>query len=296
MPRNAVPDAWDDDWEPEAAASKTPSTQILRSTGSSPDGGVPLTTAERIARHEESNRRLWQSADAPEDLQPHQYLPATNNVTPVVFKPAMKVLSRRPGNTPIDDSERLATTTQQPTQEQMRLQREEKQRRYNEARAKIFGEPSTSPSAANLTGATNSGASTPGTVTPPLSDGGAGVASARHRRRGSRGNGRGRGDGGGRGGGGMSNNHNFSGQGQINNSNSNLNSDAQVRRPPPNRELYDPNSSPKPRRGGGSDVAASPRSGTPRENDLGPRIQAVRAPKGPDGTGRGGFGFSTRSG
>lgn len=70
MPRNAVPDAWDDDWEPEAAASKTPSTQILRSTGSSPDGGVPLTTAERIARHEESNRRLWQSAYVTAALPP----------------------------------------------------------------------------------------------------------------------------------------------------------------------------------------------------------------------------------
>ena len=145
-------------------------------------------------------------AEAEQQQRAQQYFPATNNVAPAVFKPAaMKVLSRRPDNTSASEAaERAASVPQQPTPEQMRLQREEKQRRYNEARAKIFGEPSSS-----AAGATNSGASTPGTVTPPLSDG---AGSGRNRPRGGRGAGRGGGGGGGggvgRGSSGNSNNNN----------------------------------------------------------------------------------------
>lgn len=53
----AVPDAWDDDWESQADKE---------------DGGVQLsqpqeeevkiTKAERLARHAETNKKIWESA------------------------------------------------------------------------------------------------------------------------------------------------------------------------------------------------------------------------------------------
>ncbi|KLU84130.1 hypothetical protein MAPG_03175, partial [Magnaporthiopsis poae ATCC 64411] len=73
MSRHKVPDAWDDDWEPEA-------TTLPPAEAPKPQANTRMTKAERMALHEESNRKLWQSADTPDD-QP-QYLPATNHVSP----------------------------------------------------------------------------------------------------------------------------------------------------------------------------------------------------------------------
>lgn len=175
------------------------------------------------------------------------------------FKPALKVLSRKPVVQRIDPVTGLAKMTldddddeeeqkkDQPTPEELRLkaqrEREEKQRRYDEARARILGSPS--------------GSSTPRTATPPMEDG-----------RPNRGKGRSRG--GDRGG------------------------DRQENRRPASqsgtKELFDPNYTPKPvtlqRRNG--DSSHSGRS-TSRDEE-----QVIRAPRGPDGSGRGGFGFANR--
>lgn len=217
------------------------------------------------------------------------HVAATSNV-PLTqgFKPKMKLLSRKPPpktvktKDPVTGLERLTIQDDgddddeekppQPTPEEIRERQqrelEEKQRKYEEARAKLFGE-----SASGL----SSGASTPGTTTPP------GESSSSNRGGGGyRGRGRGRGGrGGGRGG------------VQRGTENYTARSESQDRRPgnssSPYRELFDPDAAQKPgsrqpQRGGGT-------SSPPR----GPE-QAIRNPRGPDNSGRGGFGFARRGG
>jgi hypothetical protein len=166
-----------------------------------------------------------------------------------------------------EDEDDETETKKQETPEEMRKRQqrelEEKQKRYEEARAKIFGDSNPS-----------SGQSTPRTGTPPLGGGEGGG------RQSNRGRGRGRGG---------------RGRDQDN--------DRQNRRQQPTsqpsgggtRELFDPGYSPKPgfniqKRGDGS-AQPGARSSTPREED-----QIIRAPRGPDGSGRGGFGFARRGG
>lgn len=142
-----------------------------------------------------------------------------------------------------DDDEEEEQKKGQPSPEELRARaqrdREEKQRRYNEARERILG-PS-------------SGASSPGTVTLP-DDG---------RNRGGKGRGR--------------------GNGRPDNSRPQSQSGS--------RELFDPNYTVK---SGGVSIQKRPnepsRSGrhTPREED-----QIIRAPRGPDASGKG-FGISSR--
>jgi hypothetical protein len=191
------------------------------------------------------------------------------------FKPQVKVLSRNPapqmiakkdpvtGMTQLsleDDADEEVEKKSQPTIEEIRArqqrEREEKQKRYDEARAKIFGD-SNPPSRS----------STPGVVTPPR------TGDQHHGS--NRGRGRGRG-------------------GQRN-----IEPRSHENRRPTNqagtRELYDPNSSAKPgpssqRKVVGDNALTSGRS-TPKEDDV---RQAIRSPRGPDGSGRGGFGFARR--
>lgn len=204
----------------------------------------------------------------------------------------MKVLSRKPApktiarKDPITGLERLTiqddddddadAKKNQPTPEEIRMRQqrelEEKQRRYEEARAKIFGgssKPSSGPS---------SGHSTPGNVTPPLASDG--------RQQGQRGRGRGRGGG----------YRNDNRQDQHHHRPETPNRRQQSASQGVTRELYDPNYATKPgfnqKRGG--DGSGSPRptpSSTPREED-----QIIRSPRGPDGSGRGGFDFARRGG
>lgn len=213
----------------------------------------------------------------PEDFP---FLAVNNNHAPppaaASFRPAVKVLSRKPTPQMIarkdpatgleqltlqdDDVEEEVKEQESLEERKARQQKEleEKQRRYEEARAKIFGETKSNPP---------SGQSTPGNVTPPLSV------------EGGRGNyrGRGRGRGGPRGG-----NHNRN--------------ESQEKRPSTQtnpRELFDPGYSQKPgfslqkRTETGSPQPG--RSTTPRHEE-----QVIRAPRGPDGSGRGGFGFAKR--
>ncbi|KAK4150744.1 hypothetical protein C8A00DRAFT_36641 [Chaetomidium leptoderma] len=280
---NKIPDAWDDDdWELQAdrAAKEDPSEL-------EPQQEAPMTRAERLAKHAAEQRELWESAETPKD-QP--FLPPTTTNTPPLatpFKPALKVLSRKPApkivarRDPVtgleqltlqDDEDDEAEQKKQETPEEMRKrqqqEREEKQRRYDEARAKIFGDSNPS-----------SGQSSPRTGTPPLGGGGA-EGRQSHR-------GRGRGRGGGR------------GRDQDNNGRQ------ERRQQPPNnpqaaggggtRELFDPGYAPKPgfnlQKRGDASAQAGNKSSIPREED-----QIIRAPRGPDGSGRGGFGFARRGG
>ena len=209
------------------------------------------------------------------------HVAATSNIPPTQgFKPQMKLLSRKPPpktvktKDPVTGMEKLTIQDDveddedkppQPTPEEIRERQqrelEEKQRKYEETRAKIFGD---SPSGLS------SGASTPGTTTPPL----AGEGSSRGN---YRGRGRGRGGRGGRG-------------GQRNQENFNK-AEVQDRRPgntgSPFRELFDPDAGSKP--GSRQQQRVAGTSSPPH----GPE-QAIRAPRGPDGSGRGGFGFAQR--
>lgn len=52
----AVPDAWDDDWESQA--DKADAAAIAAKTGEE----VKVSKAERLAKHAETNKKLWESA------------------------------------------------------------------------------------------------------------------------------------------------------------------------------------------------------------------------------------------
>ncbi|KAG5952773.1 hypothetical protein E4U53_008102 [Claviceps sorghi] len=295
MKKSAVPDAWDDDWESQADRTVKEDDATEHGGEASSQPAASLTKAERIMKHTEANKKIWESADAAP--QTFHYLEASNSV-PLTspFKPQVKVLSRKPviakrvsasgGTTQLsaeydDDAENKKE--RQPTAEEIRAKQrrdlEQRQRRYDEARAKIFGESNPS-----------SRGSSPGAVTPPRLDG--------------RQSGRGRGRGGGRGS--NTNNHDGRGPPDIRRANT---------QPATGRELYDPNFSPRP------DLAAQQRRvgegdgstrWTPTGNDQyqyqsqyqspslppqqhsSPQQQAIRSPRGPDGSGRGGFGFGRR--
>ncbi|KAK0387586.1 hypothetical protein NLU13_3832 [Sarocladium strictum] len=258
---NDVPDAWEDDWEAQADKAEANPAPASQTT-------PKLKKSERLAQHVETNRKLWESAETPQNFH---YLEATNNLpaNTTTFRPQIKVLSRKPilakrdpssgAQTPADEDEEddEAKKRAQLTPEQIRAKQkrdlEEKQRRYDEARAKIFGES-----------APSSGASTPGTVTPPR-----GAEGAHHS---PRGRGRGRG---GRG----NNGSNTPNIGGVNDSRR-QNVSQQI---PGNRELYDPNYAQRRPEDGPARMV-----GGAAKDEQAP----IRAPRGPDGTGRGGFGFA----
>ncbi|KAI3337832.1 hypothetical protein F4824DRAFT_105412 [Ustulina deusta] len=276
--RTDVPDAWDDDdWEVKAdraatAAYPEPEAESLAS----------MTRAQRLAQHAESNKRLWQSAETPPE--PFHFL-AARSEPPLTteFKPAVKVLSRKPAPKMVtkrdpltgalsqlkvedEDSDDEKTKIQLSPEEiraKQQREREEKQRRYEEVRAKIFGStPATSGS--GYGSSPSSGTSTPGNATPPRS-----LADAR----GPRGRGRGRGGGG-------SGGHRHNDSRGDNSSSQRPGSQSG----PNGRELYDPNYSSKPcfpleRRGGSTPTSSR---STLREED-----QVIRSPRGPDGNSRG---------
>ncbi|CAJ0545877.1 Ff.00g093500.m01.CDS01 [Fusarium sp. VM40] len=274
-----VPDAWEDDWE--AKADK----MVQEPEQTTPQ--APLSKSERLAQHAEQNRKLWESADAPQTF--HYIEAGSNSGVPLTapFKPQVKVLSRKPiiakrgatagmsGLSLDDDNEPRQEVPMSPEEirAKQKRDREEKQRRYEEARAKIFGESNPS-----------SGTSSPGAVTPPRTDGYTG-----------RGRGRGRG--------GYRNND----ARQLENRQpDNRGFDAPRRMQNASgsgRELFDPNCTPKPepvpqRRQ--AEYSSPGRSTTPRDEQqqqqqLQPQAP-IRTPKGPDGSGRGGFGFAQRGG
>ncbi|KAK4241589.1 hypothetical protein C8A03DRAFT_12181 [Achaetomium macrosporum] len=263
-----VPDAWDDDdWEVQADLAAKQGQDRPKQ-----EPQVPMTRAERLAKHAEEQRKLWESAEKPEELP---FLPPTTNQIPLTtpFKPAVKVLTRKPTpqliakRDPVtgldqltlqDEEEEAERKQESPEEVRKRRQREleEKQRRYEEARAKIFGDSTPS-----------SGQSSPRTGTPPLGNEG---------RQNHRGRGRGRG-----------------GRGRDQDNGRYDRAQPSDRQSGSTRELYDPGYSPKPgfnihKRGDPLVQSGNP-SNTTREED-----QVIREPRGPDSSGRGGFGFARR--
>ncbi|KHO00064.1 uncharacterized protein MAM_01987 [Metarhizium album ARSEF 1941] len=284
MNRSGIPDAWDDDWEAQADRAAVEDDENHQQGGVSLHAAQSLTKAERITQHEEANRKMWESADA--TPQTFHYLEASNTVPLTsAFKPQVKVLSRKPviakrdattgmSRLSMDDDDSEMERPQRTAEEIRAKQKrdlEEKQRRYDEARAKIFGQSNPS-----------SRGSSPGTVTPPRGE--------------SRHSGRGRG----RGGGGQRNNGANTNDGGRQPDMRRANNQASS-----GRELYDPKFSPKPdltaQRRAGGDIDCGPGRATTLRDEhhllqAQQPQQAIRMPRGPDGTGRGGFGFARRGG
>ncbi|KAI0140846.1 hypothetical protein GGR57DRAFT_421784 [Xylariaceae sp. FL1272] len=276
-----VPDAWDDeDWEVQAdkaTASPEPAA----------DSQALMSRAERLVQHTESNKKLWQSAEAPPE--PFHYLAARSD-TPLTtdFKPAVKVLSRKPAPQVItkrdpltgaisqlkvqdddsDEEKKTVPLTSEEIRAKQQLEREEKQRKYEEVRAKIFGTQQTAPKSASNS-KTSSGASTPGNGTPPRiatdsrgprGRGRGGRAGASHRQSDSRANSRG-----------------------------DSRADFGSQPNPASHELFDPNYTPKPgfqleSRGGGHGTPPLSGRSTPRYED-----QVIRSPRGPSDRNNRGF-------
>ncbi|KAJ5133632.1 hypothetical protein N7448_001345 [Penicillium atrosanguineum] len=178
MSANAeTPNAWEDDWESQADTLATdPSIEPEKKVSSK------ITKAQRRAQQAEFNRQLWAEADTP---QTFHYVEARSEVVPLKqdIKPAVTLLSRKPqiatrrstargvngataglGQLCLDGEEDDSddeSKSRQPTFEERQAialkAREEKQRKYEEVRERLFGSPS----------ATTSGTSSPGSTTPP---------------------------------------------------------------------------------------------------------------------------------
>ena len=241
-----MPDAWDDDW----FAKGDSSTAKPQSTPSA----AKISKAERRAKQAEFNRQLWEDAEDPKD----NFFLKSRDIVPLKseFKPAMKVLSRKPvaksaagtdpstamGQLSIDDDDdddddeaKKNILTLQQRQEKAQREREEKQKKYEEVRQKLFGTDDSSTS--------NTGSASP-----------------------ARNNG--------------------------NSRNQSRNKTARDSRPSSSasnrtRQLYDPNDTGKP---GASSSLKKESNFIPNE------IHPIRNPRNPDSSGRGGFGFAPRGG
>ncbi|KAF2653872.1 hypothetical protein K491DRAFT_717616 [Lophiostoma macrostomum CBS 122681] len=255
MPKqDAVPDAWDDDWESLADKSAPPTSS------ETPRTGANMSKAERKAKHAESNRQIWESAENPQPmlfLQARESVPLQTtfkpNVTLLSRKPPPQVLARNDVNAGMaglaldeDDSEeeRRKKAEESFAERQARAQKEraEKQRKYAEAREKLFGSPA--PSSGDSRGASPS--------------------------KQTRGKGRGRG-------------------GRDSQPRSS-NEQSPARPANTGRQLYDPSYSPRP-----NSIYQQKKdaNGTFAEtaNDV---QQPIREPRGPQAIGRGGRGFAPR--
>lgn len=246
-----------------------------------PPEALKVSKAERREQHAKENKQLWDLAESSQDFH---FLDAKGQPPlKAEFKPAVKVLSRKPQSkmAPVndaaagiaslaledeDDSEEEARQQQAMTfaerQAKAQREREEKQRKYAEAREKIFGAPD---------GASNTPTSR--TVSPR---GGSNAAGQRNKTSGRRV----------RGGGGSN---------RSDSQNPSSTDQSPSRPGSQGKQLFDPTYSPKPtsiymqkRDAAGADNSSRPT--TPGEG------QPIRAPRGPDGSGRGGFGFAGRDG
>jgi len=236
-----MPDAWDDDWIAKADTSSATPAPAPTST--------KITKKERRAQQAEFNRQLWEDAEDPKD----NFFLKTRDVVPLKeeFKPAMKVLSRKPAAKPVDpalgigepsiededdsddDAKKTALTAQE-RQEKAQREREEKQKKYEEVRQKLFGTEENSSSGSRPASAVKKNGS------PRDQDRNQGARDSRP-------------------------------------------SSAASSK---NRQLYDPNDT----KLGTTSVLKKETKAAPNE------MQPIRAPRNPDGSGRGGFGFAARGG
>ena len=141
-----MPDAWDDDWIAKGDSSTAKPEPAPSNT--------KISKAERRAKQAEFNRQLWEDAEDPQD----NFFLRSRDVVPLKteFKPAMKVLSRKPEkkssigvegidqlNIDDDDESENENKKHELTAEQRRekAQREleERQKKYEEAKQRLFG-------------------------------------------------------------------------------------------------------------------------------------------------------------
>ncbi|KAL8667447.1 MAG: hypothetical protein Q9202_000663 [Teloschistes flavicans] len=257
MAGGKVPDAWDDDWVEKADTPATGASSTLKQ--------AKLSKAERRAKQLEFNRQLWEDAETQNQNQNFFLNSRTEIPLKSDFKPAMKVLSRKPnpgsaaptdaasrlGQLSLDDDDddeedeaKTRTLTAEERQIKAQKDREEKQKKYEEARQRLFG--TDNPSAGKSSG----------TTTPPKQ--------------------------------------------RMNGDSRRPSRNRPIRDSRPSsatgaggsaRQLYDPNYTAKPdstyppnNEGIPTDLAGS----APAEQ------QPIRTPRGPDGSGRGGHGFAPR--
>ncbi|RAL12485.1 uncharacterized protein BO97DRAFT_368546 [Aspergillus homomorphus CBS 101889] len=271
------PDAWAENWEEQAdkVTSDTPPPPAEKKVSSK------VTKAQRRAQQAEFNRQLWAEAESP---QTFHFLESRSDV-PLrqEFKPAVTVLSRNPqiatrgsgldGTTAgmsrlgvnDDDSDEEGGRAALPTAEErqaMALRNlEDRQRKYEEVRERLFGSPS----------APTSGASSPRSATPPTKP-----YEGRGKGRGGRGNGR----------------ENRDNTNRDNSANSSKRDSSAASGK--SRQLYDPDS---PRTSAGQNSRREKQS-VSRPNTDGTQAprQPIRSPRGPDSSGRGGFRGGFRGG
>ncbi|KAF2813258.1 uncharacterized protein BDZ99DRAFT_252294 [Mytilinidion resinicola] len=258
----AVPDAWDDDWE--SLADKQNSVPQPED----PPAEVKISKSERKAKHQELNKQLWDSA---ENADSRLFLEAKNNVPlKSTFKPSVTVLSRKPppkvlsrndatsgmGGLKLDDDEDSEEEARKRRAESVAEQRVRTQREREEKQRK-YNEVREKLFGTSATPAEES----QGRASPS---------------RQSRGKGKGRGG--------------RDSQPSSSNDQSPARAGNNQR-----RQLYDPAYSIKPnsvyiQKKEAADSGPGSRPATPNE------LQPIREPRGPNSSGRGGFGFAPRGG
>ncbi|OSS45737.1 hypothetical protein B5807_09768 [Epicoccum nigrum] len=149
--KGALADAWDDDWESLADKEDAKPAE--------PPKPVKISKAERRAQHAQFNRELWESAENPRPV----FLQTSNPPVLQPFKPAVTVLARKPtpqvlsrnggmaGLSLEDDDEdseeerlKKAAADFEARKARAAKERAEKERKYAEARERIFGSPAAS--------------------------------------------------------------------------------------------------------------------------------------------------------
>ncbi|KAK5114839.1 hypothetical protein LTR62_001996 [Meristemomyces frigidus] len=155
--KSAVPNTWEDDWATvPAPVAKT----------SSPAPPVKLTKAEKRAQHQELQKQLWDTAENPT----RTFWLETQGVIPnkQELKPQVQLLSRKPqlakrgdgangtGDLSIDDGEdsegerkKKAEADFKARQIRAQIERDEKVKKYAEARERIMGSAGSATSAAS---------------------------------------------------------------------------------------------------------------------------------------------------
>ncbi|KAJ4404866.1 hypothetical protein N0V91_005602 [Didymella pomorum] len=146
--KGALADAWDNDWESLADKEEV-----------KPEPAKPakLSKAERRAQHAQLNREIWESAENPTPM----FLQARDPPIQPTFKPAVTVLARKPtpqvlsrngmAGLSLEDDEDSEEERQKKAAadfEERKIraakERAEKERKYAEARERIFGSPAAS--------------------------------------------------------------------------------------------------------------------------------------------------------
>ncbi|EXJ85062.1 hypothetical protein A1O3_05737 [Capronia epimyces CBS 606.96] len=245
-----------------------------------------VTKAQRRAQQAEFNRQLWAEAEGPQETN---YFLESRNVVPLrsEFKPPPILLSRKgpithsskppsrglgalnlnkdTNDESSEDEEEADARELSLAERQARAarEREEKQRRYEERRQELFGPANGTQAASQQQPPSNnmSGTSTPSSMTPPASRS---ATPNRGRGRGGR-----RGGGGGGGGGPTTVPRTHSRGSQP-------------------RELFDPSYVARP----DSSYVQRRENGMPSPSVRPTDIQPIRPPRGPDASGRAGFGFA----